>query len=192
MEVSKMLKIGEFIQEFPEDCQVYMEGQNDFTVLQLDENDEPVRVLGTSKGREIKFVTRKDCKLKVIQPNLSHLSIDARAVKPEHEVVSDIPVELDVDLEPLGLEDKIKQFCAQLVQHEYGRDSAEVDQFEESFDYEIPDDDDEVILTGHEVLEMKPEEPIEQTTPQNPIPTVQAEAAAEAPQENPEANPPAT
>lgn len=179
-----MIKLGEFVQEFPKDSQIYMEAQGEFTIIELDEADKPARILGTSKNRELKFIVRKDCKLKVIQPKLSHLSIDARSIKPVHEVVSDIPVEIDVDLEPMGLEQKIKQFCAQLVQHEYGINSPEVDQFEESFDFDIPEDDD-VILTGHEVIDMEPEVPIEPI--ENTAPAVENETVPEAPQNTEEA-----
>ena len=163
-----MLSIGPFETDIPKDSQVEVEGQTDFTILAVDDKGIAKGIIGNSIDRRLKMTTRQDVKVRVLCPKTCHVAMEARPIRPVHEVVSDIPVEVDVDVEPLSLEDKIKQFCATLVQHQFGRDSAEVDQFEESFDFDIPDDDD-VLLSGHEVVQMNEEIPLEPRETKNVV-----------------------
>ena len=117
---------------------------------------KPVSVVGQSDGRTFRGHVRRDMKIGVSPgPNMI-TQIDARSIKPVAEETNDIPIEVEPPA-PLSLQDSIKQFCAQMVQHEFGRDSAEVDAFEEAFDFDIPDDDDFMPVGSAEVQEMVPD-----------------------------------
>lgn len=148
-----MLHIGDFFQVFEADTQLRVESQVDFGVVELDEEEEPIRFVGRSVDRVFKTITRRKCCLQFLVGDYMHTEVDARPVKSVYEDVSDIPVELPVQ-EPLTLQDSIKSFCAQLIQHQFGRDSKEVDTFEEMMDFDIPDDDD----WQYEAKEVIPEE----------------------------------
>ena len=139
-----MIKIGDFSEKIPANCQIFVESQVDFSVVEVDEKDKPILLVGNSQGRKFNTVTRRDCILKFLVGKYMHTEFDARPVKPAHEVVSDIPVEVP-DMQPLSLTDSIKSFCAQLVTERYGRDSEEVDAFEEAFDFDIEDGDDDPV-----------------------------------------------
>ena len=152
-----MIKIGKFIEDVLADTQLNIECQVPFTLVEVDKNDKPVRILANSDGRRFRGFVRDDIRLMIDPGENMFTEIDARPIKPVHEVVSSVPVEVEPQ-EPLSLQDSIKQFCAQMIQHQYGRDSEEVDAFEEAFDYDIPDDDDFMPVGSSEVV-MKDDPP---------------------------------
>ena len=165
-----MLHIGDWSETFPQDTQVRVEAQVDFVVLEIDDNGEVVQMVGRSQDREWRCVVRRECNLEFVVGEYMHSTVDARPVKGVAENVSEIPVELDLVSEPLSLQDSIKAFCAQMIQHEFGRDSAEVDTFEDMMDFDIPDDDDWQ-YEAKEVIEEEPPavtEPEPQPEPEEP------------------------
>ena len=169
-----MIRIGEFDEQFAKDSQVFIEGQTEFSVFLLDDENKVTQLIGNSVDRKLNFNVKDDCMLRVLQPKLMHAAIQ---VFTPNEKVSDIPVELDVDIAPKSMDQQIKDFCKQLVQHEYGKDSKEMDTFEDMFDFG-DEDDGQSPLSGFEVNEMDNDfvEPINTDTgepPPDPEPTTE-------------------
>jgi hypothetical protein len=170
------IHLGDFALDVPAHVQMFVDSQVEFSVFEVDKKGKVLHFLGNSVDRKWKATVTKDCKLKFDVAEHMHTAVDARPIKPPHEVVSDIPVEVEVDLPPKDLQQQIKEFAALMVTERYGRDSEEVDTFEEMMDFDIPDDDD-MPLTGYEVQDVVPEE----------VPIVEEE---EPPPPEPEQDPP--
>jgi hypothetical protein len=156
------IHLGEFAIDVPANVQLFVDSQADFSVLEVDKKGKTLNFIGNSIDRAWKGTITRDCKLKFTVPKLMHTSVDAIGIRPPHEVVSDIPVEVDVPIVPKDLQTQIKEFAAQLVVERYGRDSDEVDTFEDMMDFDIPDDDD-VLLSGNEVVDLIEQVPIDET-----------------------------
>lgn len=148
-----MLVTGTQTFEVPKDSQVDIEATGHFSLVEIDESGKPVHVVGNSEANKFRHHCRKDCKMKVQAPKTTLLKVEARPIPPVTEPYDPVPVEALIE-EPLSLQDSIKAFCAQLVSERYGRDSEEVDAFEEAFDFDIEDGDDDVLLSGHEVVDI--------------------------------------
>ncbi len=175
-----MLKAGSFTQEVPAHTQIYVEGQTEFVVVELQEG-KAVDLVARSLDRECRFTTRKDCVLGFQIPGKQFISVDATPVKSHAEEVSSIPYEIPDENRPhLTLEEKLKVYLAEMVAERYGEDSKQMDTFEESMDFE--DEEDEP-LSGFEIGEFTEEvvEPI--TEPEKPEKTETEEPAAESAEE---------
>ncbi len=157
-----MLKIGSFKQKVPANTQLFIEGQGEFAIIQLDENHKPITMIGRSNERQCKFTVRKDMELLFQTEPKKFISIDARSVPGYQEEVSDIPYEIPDDNQAnLSLEEKLKFYLAEMVAEKYGPESKEFDTFEDAMDF---DEEDDNILSGFEVpeiIEEKPDEPIQ-------------------------------
>lgn len=148
------IRIGPFDEQFAKGQQVFLKSQVDFTVLELDDENKPVKVIGNSVDRAMDFKVKNDCMLRIVVPKLMHTGIE---VFEPYDKVSDIPVEVDVEPKPLSMDQQIKAFCRELVQHEYGKDSEQMDTFDEMFDFD-EEDDGQAPLGGYEVTDLAPED----------------------------------
>ena len=167
-----MLETGSFKIDVPANSQLNCEGQSEFVIMELDENDKPIAMVARSNKRKLRFTSRRDSKLLFDIAPKQFISVDARPVPPVHEVVSDVPYEIpDNNLANLTLEEKLKHYLSEMVAERYGEDSAAYDTFEDSMDF---DDDEPEPLSGYELKDMQPEEPIPHeelnTETPNPVP----------------------
>jgi len=178
-----MLKVGSFVQKVPAHTQLHVEGQNEFVVLLVDSEGQPVHMLARSKDRECKLTVRKESDIKFHIAGQNFLSVDARPVKPHTEEVSDIPYEIpDDNRAQLSLEEKLKLYLAEMVSERYGEDSNMMDTFEESMDF---DEEDDEPLSGFEVGEITEETidvpPEPETPPAVPEPPAEVDPPPETP-----------
>lgn len=128
---------------------------------------------GVFRGR-----TRGGGTLAVELPEGAHWALEVVAIPPDIEYPDPVPVEVDANLFPHEtLLEKLQRFIREQVAHEYGRESAEFETFEDSVDF--GDDEDEVLLSGFEVPDTVPEEPAPE--PARPVPTPEPEPPAPEP-----------
>lgn len=155
-----MIKLGTYKHTIPAHTQLHVEGQEEFSVWEVDKDDKPVAFVARSKDREVRFVVRKEADLKFVIAGQKMLSIDARSIQSDHETVSDIPYEVPSGNENQTLEDKLKRYLLEMVEERYGENSNEVETFEDAMDLEWEDDDPLAAFEPKPVIE---EEPIEAT-----------------------------
>jgi hypothetical protein len=163
--------------ECPHDTQLNIEGSHEFVVYLLDKKNKPVDILGRSAERKLKLMIRQDCKIQVDSVEGSFISYDGFPIKSVFDKADPIPFEVpEENRVKMTLEEKLKAYLAEMVQQRYGQESQEWDTFEESYDFD--DEDDATILTGYEVQETQPLEPVQpDPEPEPPPPPVQEEPA---------------
>lgn len=136
-----MLKIGSFTQPVPKNTQLFVEGQEDFSIYKVVDG-EPVAMIARSQDRHCKFTLREDMEIKVVIVGNKFVSLDARPVKSEFEEVSPIPYEVpDDNAANLTLEEKLKRYLAEMVAERYGEESDEMDTFDDAQDLDWEDED---------------------------------------------------
>jgi hypothetical protein len=153
MGTKNIVQIGDQTVDVPANAQVFVQGQAGFLLHYVDDDGNQVPMKASERGELVRFSTKEACKIRVQAPKLMHTAMEIRL---PYEEVSDIPVEVDIDTAPLSLDQQIKAFCRDLVQHEFGRDSEQMDTFDEMFDFD-EEDDNQAPLSGLEVKEMEDE-----------------------------------
>lgn len=148
-----LVKIGSHVHDYPGNTIVYFQCQAPFAINYVDDDGKKVPLKSGQPGQLVDVRTKESCKLELVTDKFMHSTVE---IRDPAEKVSDIPVEVDVDLSPKSMDQQIKDFCRVLVQHEFGSDSDQMDTFDEMFDFD-EEDDGQAPLSGLEVSEMTEE-----------------------------------
>lgn len=111
-----------------------------------------------SQDTEIEFSTKDDSvDIRVVCDTGTLWDIDVVDRDP-YDKSDPIPVELPEDARiPETLEEKMRRFMRHALLERFGEDSREMETFEESMDFDVPEEDEP--LSGFEVNDLTPEEP---------------------------------
>jgi hypothetical protein len=150
------LKTGSKAFLFPANTQVTIKSeQKDFSVYTVNDDGEPEDFLAISSNGILKFRTIDAVDGFVNVENNMHWSIDLVPLSSPYETHDPVPVEVPEDKRvPESLQSKLERMLAGMVAERYGKDSREMETFEESMDFDIDDDDDPVARSGYEVSEL--------------------------------------
>lgn len=145
-----MIKLGTKNLSVPANTKVYVQANEPFVIKH---GDVPI---GFSVNNVLTFDCREDCELTIDIGSKAVWTADGKRIKSMYDPVDPIPVEIPEEYNaPPTLEDKMKLFLAEMVAERYGKDSKEMESFEDSMDFDM--DDDDMPLSQYEVHDMQPE-----------------------------------
>lgn len=125
-----------------------LRGDESFGLHALDDNGEVLKVIGS--GTALDFKCREDTNLYLKQTSESSY-VSIQEVEKQFNPADPVPVEIE-DKKPLTLKQELEKFIVDAVRHTYGQGSDQLETLEESMDFDL--DDDEVPLSGYEVLDL--------------------------------------
>lgn len=168
------IKTGSAPYEFVGNEKVTILCESTASVFEVDEDGQPKKFLVSGSNR-LQFRTKGPIAAFVSVPGQSHWSIEVEELPDPFDKADPRPVEIPEELaKEVTLEDKLKQFVADMVAERYGADSDQMETLEEALDLDM-DDEDELPLSGYEVNEMDEVEPPAEPAAEPPKPVEEPE-----------------
>lgn len=165
------LKTGKHDFEFLPDVQYFIQSERDFSILELDESGNPSKVVATSLHGKLRFICRDHFLGLVNVPDGYHWSIDTRYIKSPFENADPVPVEVPEDVKsPETLQDKLQRMLAGMIAERYGRDSDEMETFEDAMDFDM-EDEDTPLTSRYDVTDMVSDDFITDSQTDEPVST---------------------
>lgn len=150
-----MLHTGPQDYVLPEYSQVDLLAEGYISVLGLNDDGQADRLLAHSADGRIRLRTETEVPVRISVDAGRHWSLEVKPRPSPKEILDPTPVEIPEGAKlPETLEEKLKRMLAGMVVERYGRDSDEVETFEEAMDFDIPDDPDDP-MSGYEVQDME-------------------------------------
>lgn len=169
-----MLHTGPQDYVLPGFSQIDLLAEGYISVLGLNDDGQADRLLAHSGDGRIRLRTETEVPVRISVDSGRHWSMEVKPRPSPREILDPTPVEIPEGAKiPETLEEKLKRMLAGMVVERYGKDSPEVETFEEAMDFDIPDESDDP-LSGYEVQDMEdlppPLEPEPEPEPSPPTP----------------------
>jgi hypothetical protein len=140
--------------------------------LEVVTGDGEIVQMFSKRDNTLRFNAHHDGEVKVNIKTTGHFAVESDQAE---ESVSSIPIEIPEEMKfQETMEDKMRKFVYEMVRERYGDDSDQMETLEESMDFDMDGDDEP--LSGYEIQEMIPEEPIEAQTDSS-LPSQEAQDA---------------
>lgn len=173
------IKTGSQLYVFAPGEKVEILAESRATVFSVDDEDKPKALIASSVDGRLSFTSFDHFGALVKVPEGEHWSIEITPYEP-FDKADPVPVEVPPDArKPETLEDKLRRFIGEMVGHQFGSDSAEMESLEDA-NFFGEDEDGPIPMSGYEVEEMDAVEPEPASDPPaEPAPGAPAEGGSD-------------